>query len=140
MYKVGRRKSSIANVKAVLGTGKIIINKKADYLYFQNQSLLLGIIHSPLKKIQAEDNYDFYVTVTGGGVFSQAYAIRLGIVRVLTHLSDVDTTKEEEISESDKNSFLSIENSKQIKQAHFLTRDPRVKERRKYGVQVVRVF
>uniref|UniRef100_UPI003001E240 ribosomal protein S9 n=1 Tax=Cephaleuros lagerheimii TaxID=2738443 RepID=UPI003001E240 len=130
MHKVGRRKSSIANVKAVLGTGKIIINKKSDYLYFQNQSLLLGIISSPLKKIQAENKYDFYVTVTGGGIFSQAYAIRLGIVRILTHLSTVDTTKESEISQDDKNTFLT----------HFLTRDPRVKERRKYGVRVVRVY
>uniref|UniRef100_UPI00300367D6 ribosomal protein S9 n=1 Tax=Cephaleuros diffusus TaxID=1519597 RepID=UPI00300367D6 len=122
MHKVGRRKSSIANVKAVIGTGKIFINKKPDYLYFQNQSVPLGIINSPLKKIQAENNYDFYVTVTGGGIFSQAYAIRLGVVRVLTHLSDVDTTNEKEISQNDRNTFL----------------NPRVKERRKYGLKKAR--
>nr|YP_010260884.1 ribosomal protein S9 [Cephaleuros virescens]UIB38638.1 ribosomal protein S9 [Cephaleuros virescens] len=142
MQKVGRRKSSIANVKAILGTGKIFINKKSDNLYFQNQSLLLGIIHSPLKKIQAENNYDFHVTVRGGGIFSQAYAIRLGIVRTLTHLSDVNVTNDK-INESDKNtllrsSFLSSENARQIKQAYFLTRDPRVKERRKYGLKKAR--
>lgn len=76
MHKVGRRKCSVANVKAVLGTGKILINKKSDDTYFQKQSLLLSIIHSPLQKIQAENKYDFYITVRGGGTFSQAYAIR----------------------------------------------------------------
>nr|YP_010261092.1 ribosomal protein S9 [Cephaleuros parasiticus]UIB39033.1 ribosomal protein S9 [Cephaleuros parasiticus] len=140
MQKVGRRKSSIASVKAVLGTGKIFINKKSDNFYFQNQSLLLGIIHSPLKKIQAENNYDFHITVRGGGIFSQAYAIRLGIVRTLTHLSDVNVTNNK-INHSDKNtrlrsSFLSSENARH--NSYFLTRDPRVKERRKYGLKKAR--
>nr|YP_010260956.1 ribosomal protein S9 [Trentepohlia sp. BN17]UIB38710.1 ribosomal protein S9 [Trentepohlia sp. BN17] len=75
MHKVGRRKSSVANVQAVLGSGKILINKKSEFLYFQKQSLLLSIIHAPLQKIQAENKYDFNITVTGGGIFSQAYAI-----------------------------------------------------------------
>lgn len=168
MHKIGRRKSSIANVQAVLGTGKILINKKSDAIYFQKQSLLLSIIHSPLKKIQAENKYDFYVTVTGGGNFSQAYAIRLGIARVLTHLSNLDSDKTEspndtQISWTDSqehtlgppisdrgtkennentNTFLNVENAKEhriiFKQEHYLTRDPRVKERRKYGLKKAR--
>lgn len=159
MHKVGRRKSSIANVQAVLGTGKIVINKKSDYIYFGKQSLLLSIIHSPLNKIQAENKYDFYITVKGGGNFSQAYAIRLGIARVLTHLSNlnqdfsVDTTakNQEENPQNqnvfsqnniDTNTFLSSENAKEnriiFKQEHYLTRDPRVKERRKYGLKKAR--
>ena len=143
MHKVGRRKSSIANVQAVLGTGKILINKKSDYTYFQKQSLLLSIIHSPLNKIQAENKYDFYITVTGGGNFSQAYAIRLGIARVLTHLSDFDLNQNESSqNNTDTNTFLSIENAKEnriiFKQEHYLTRDPRVKERRKYGLKKAR--
>ncbi len=161
MHKVGRRKSSIANVHAVLGTGKILINKKSDYTYFQKQSLLLSIIHSPLNKIQAENKYDFYITVNGGGNFSQAYAIRLGIARALTHLSNFDQNSpvgevpknqegkfqnQNEFSQNntdvDTNTFLSIENAKEnrilFKQEHYLTRDPRVKERRKYGLKKAR--
>ena len=143
MHKVGRRKSSIANVQAVLGTGKILINKKSDDNYFQKQSLLLFVIHSPLKKVQAENKYDFYITVTGGGNFSQAYAIRLGIARVLTHLSDLDSNSNESTqNNSDPNAFLNIENAKEhriiFKQEHYLTRDPRVKERRKYGLKKAR--
>lgn len=143
MHKVGRRKSSIANVQAVLGTGKILINKKSDNNYFQQHSILLSIIHSPLKKIKAENKYDFHITVTGGGNFSQAYAIRLGIARVLTHLSNFDLNQNESSqSNVDTNSFLSIENAKEnrilFKQEHFLTRDPRVKERRKYGLKKAR--
>ena len=158
MHKIGRRKSSIANVQAVLGTGKILINKKSDAIYFQKQSLLLSIIHSPLKKIQAENKYDFYITVTGGGNFSQAYAIRLGIAWVLTHLSNLDSDQiksnnDTEISwidsqeqtlknNVDTNTFLNVENAKEhriiFKQEHYLTRDPRVKERRKYGLKKAR--
>ena len=143
MHKVGRRKSSVANVTAVLGTGKILINKKSDYEYFQKQSLLLSIIQSPLKKIQAENKYDFYITVTGGGTSSQAYAIRLGIARALTHLSDFNSNQDQlDQNNTDRNTFLSIENAKEnkiiFKQEHFLTRDPRVKERRKYGLKKAR--
>nr|UIB38770.1 ribosomal protein S9 [Trentepohlia sp. YN1242] len=143
MHKVGRRKSSVANIQAVLGTGKIVINKQSDYDYFQKQSLLLSIIYCPLKKIQAENKYDFYITVSGGGNFSQAYAIRLGIARALTHLSDLDANQDQSIqNDTDRNTFLSVENAKEnkiiFKQDHFLTRDPRVKERRKYGLKKAR--
>nr|UIB38879.1 ribosomal protein S9 [Trentepohlia sp. YN1317] len=125
MHKIGRRKSSVANVQAILGTGKILINKKSDDIYFQKQSLLLSIIHSPLQKIQAENKYDFYITVSGGGIFSQAYAIRLGIARTLTRTLASNSSSE--------NNYQMI-----FKQEHFLTRDPRVKERRKYGLKKAR--
>ena len=87
MKKVGRRKCAIANVKIVPSESDLIkINNVLDDIYFQKQSLLLSIIRSPLKKIQEENKnkYNIFINVKGGGIVAQAYAIRLGLARILS--------------------------------------------------------
>ena len=116
-YGTGRRKSSIARVYLVPGTGKIVINKRDIDEYFGLETLKL-IVRQPLVATETLDKYDVLVNVHGGGTTGQAGAIRHGISRALLKVD---------------NDFRPT-----LKKAGFLTRDPRMKERKKYGLKAAR--
>ena len=112
-YKgLGRRKSSVARVVMVPGTGKITINGKKPEEYFPNKLVIQDMLQ-PLEKTQQEKTFDIKVKVVGGGFTGQAGAIRLGIARALIHCNE--------------------EMKPALKKAKLTTRDSRVKERKKYG-------
>ena len=116
-YGTGRRKSSIARVYLVPGTGNITINKRNIDEYFGLETLKL-IVRQPLVATETLDKYDVLVNVHGGGTTGQAGAIRHGISRALLKAD---------------NDFRPT-----LKKAGFLTRDPRMKERKKYGLKAAR--
>ena len=116
-YGTCRRKSSIARVYLVPGTGKITINKKDMDQYFGLETLKI-IVRQPLEATNTMDKYDVLVNVRGGGFTGQAGAIRHGIARALLNV-DADFRPT-------------------LKKAGFLTRDPRMKERKKYGLKKAR--
>ncbi|MCI8804871.1 MAG: 30S ribosomal protein S9 [Clostridiales bacterium] len=116
-YGTGRRKSSVARVYLIPGSGKIIINKRSIDDYFGLDTLKL-IVRQPLELTGMLDKFDVKVNVYGGGTTGQAGAIRHGISRALLE------------ADSDFRSSL--------KKAGFLTRDPRMKERKKYGLKAAR--
>ena len=116
-YGTGRRKSSIARVYLVPGTGKITINKKDMEEYFGLDTLKV-IVKQPLVLTETADKFDVLVNVHGGGFTGQAGAIRHGISRALLNV------------DSDYRPAL--------KKAGFITRDPRMKERKKYGLKAAR--
>ena len=116
-YGTGRRKKSIARVYLVPGKGNITINKRSIDEYFGLETLKV-IVRQPLAAIDSVEKYDAIVTVRGGGYTGQAGAIRHGIARALLQ-ADVD--------------FRPV-----LKKAGYLTRDPRMKERKKYGLKAAR--
>ena len=116
-YGTGRRKSSVARVYLVPGTGKITINKRDMDEYFGLDTLKL-IVRQPLVLTETDGKYDVITTVRGGGFTGQAGAIRHGISRALLQV-DGDLRPA-------------------LKKAGFLTRDPRMKERKKYGLKAAR--
>ena len=116
-YGTGRRKSSIARVYLVPGNGKITINKKDMDQYFGLETLKI-IVRQPLAATETEGKFDVLVNVKGGGYTGQAGAIRHGIARALLNV-DADFRPT-------------------LKKAGFLTRDPRMKERKKYGLKKAR--
>ena len=111
-YGTGRRKSSTARVHLRQGTGKFVINKRTIEDYFPNDVLKM-VIRQPLSLTETADHFDVVVTVDGGGPSGQAGAIRHGISRALLNFNG--------------------ELRKRLKKAGLLTRDPRMKERKKYG-------
>ena len=116
-YGTGRRKSSVARVYLVPGNGKITINKRDIDEYFGLETLKL-IVRQPLELTNVSDKFDVLVNVYGGGTTGQAGAIRHGISRALLE-ADADFRPT-------------------LKKAGFLTRDPRMKERKKYGLKAAR--
>ena len=116
-YGTGRRKSSIARVYLVPGKGNITINKRDIDDYFGLETLKV-IVRQPLAATETVDKYDVKVTVKGGGYTGQAGAIRHGLSRALLQV-DAD--------------FRPV-----LKKEGFLTRDPRMKERKKYGLKAAR--
>ena len=116
-YGTGRRKKSIARVYLVPGTGNITINKRSLDEYFGLETLKV-IVRQPLAATETADKYDVNVNVKGGGYTGQAGAIRHGIARALLQV-DAD--------------FRPV-----LKKAGYLTRDPRMKERKKYGLKAAR--
>jgi len=116
-YGTGRRKKSIARVYLVPGTGNITINKRSIDEYFGLETLKV-VVRQPLVATETLDKYDVIVTVKGGGYTGQAGAVRHGIARALLQV-DGD--------------FRPV-----LKKAGFLTRDPRMKERKKYGLKSAR--
>ncbi len=116
-YGTGRRKSSVARVYLVPGNGKITINKRDIDQYFGLETLKV-IVRQPLELTNMLGKYDVRVNVHGGGFTGQAGAIRHGISRALLQV-DEDLRKP-------------------LKKAGFLTRDPRMKERKKYGLKGAR--
>jgi len=116
-FGTGRRKKSIARVRLVPGEGKIIINKRDIEQYFGLETLRV-IVNQPLVLTGTKDRFDVLVSVYGGGYTGQAGAIRHGISRALIK-ADANLRPE-------------------LKKAGFLTRDPRMKERKKYGLKKAR--
>ena len=116
-YGTGRRKKSIARVYLVPGTGNITINKRDIDDYFGLETLKV-IVRQPLVATDNVDKFDVKVTVRGGGTTGQAGAIRHGIARALLTVD---------------NDFRPV-----LKKAGYLTRDPRMKERKKYGLKGAR--
>ncbi len=116
-YGTGRRKTSVARVYLVPGTGKVTINKKSmeEYLDFD---VLKTLVLQPLTLTETADKFDVEANVCGGGFAGQAGAIRHGIARALLNVSD--------------------EYRPVLKKAGLLTRDPRMKERKKYGLKAAR--
>ncbi len=116
-YGTGRRKSSVARVYLVPGKGTITINKRDIDDYFGLETLKV-IVRQPLTATETVDKYDVIVTVKGGGFTGQAGAVRHGIARALLTVDG---------------EFRPV-----LKKAGYLTRDPRMKERKKYGLKAAR--
>lgn len=117
-YGTGRRKKSVARVRLYQGTGKVTVNGRDIDDYFGLETLKL-IVRQPLELTELTDKFDIECRVAGGGVTGQAGAIRHGISRALLQ-------------------YNSDELRVQLKKAGFLTRDPRMKERKKYGLKAAR--
>jgi small subunit ribosomal protein S9 len=111
-YGTGRRKASVARVWLQAGPGRIEVNARPVDEFFPRQTLKM-ILAQPLKAVGIDGKYDVIATVDGGGISGQAGAIRLGIARALLQLDGTLRTT--------------------LKKAGLLTRDPRAKERKKYG-------
>ena len=116
-YGTGRKKHSVARVRVYQGTGKVTVNGRDIDDYFGLETLKL-IVRQPLTLCNLSENFDIVCTVAGGGVSGQAGAIRHGLSRALLQYNN--------------------ELRPQLKAAGFLTRDPRMKERKKYGLKAVR--
>ncbi|MBQ3202489.1 MAG: 30S ribosomal protein S9 [Clostridia bacterium] len=117
-YGTGRRKSSVARVRLYEGTGKVTINGRDIDDYFGLETLKL-IVRQPLNLTELTEKFDIECRVAGGGVTGQAGAIRHGVARALLQY--------------DSENLRSA-----LKKAGFLTRDPRMKERKKYGLKAAR--
>ena len=114
---VGRRKEAIARVRLVPGTGEFTVNGRSLETYFPNK-VHQQLIREPFVTLEKADQYDVLASIIGGGTSGQAGALRLGIARALINLEPEDRPA--------------------LKKAGFLTRDPRVKERKKYGLKKAR--
>ncbi len=116
-YGTGRRKASVARVFLTTGTGKIIVNGRDVNEYMPYATLVMDL-KQPLEITNTTDKFDVNCTVNGGGFTGQAGAIRLGITRALMNVSE--------------------DFRKPLKVAGMVTRDPRAKERKKYGLKAAR--
>ncbi len=116
-YGTGRRKHSVARVRLYPGNGNVTINGRTIDNYFGLETLKL-IVRQPLALTETEGQFDIVCTVAGGGVTGQAGAIRHGVARALLQFN--------------------AELRPTLKKAGFLTRDPRMKERKKYGLKAAR--
>ncbi|MBF2045831.1 MAG: 30S ribosomal protein S9 [Leptolyngbya sp. IPPAS B-1204] len=117
-WGTGRRKSAVARVRLVPGSGQLTINGKPGDLYLQFNPGYLAVTKAPLETLGLESEYDILVNVRGGGLTGQADSIRLGVARALCQLDP--------------------DNRKPLKVEGYLTRDPRAKERKKYGLHKAR--
>jgi small subunit ribosomal protein S9 len=117
-FGIGRRKTSVAKVILVPGTGSMVVNHKPGELYLQFNSQYINASKAPLIKLGLENAYDIYVNTHGGGLRGQADAIKLGVARALC--------------------YISSDNRSSLKTAGYLTRDARCKERKKYGLRKAR--
>jgi small subunit ribosomal protein S9 len=117
-WGTGRRKSAVARVRLVPGSGTITVNGRPGDNYFQYNSAYLSGAKAPLETLGLEGEYDILVNVHGGGLTGQADAVKLGVARALCELAP--------------------DNRKPLKVEGYLTRDPRRKERKKYGLHKAR--
>jgi small subunit ribosomal protein S9 len=117
-WGTGRRKSSVARVRLVPGNGQITVNGKTGETYFNRIPVYIQIIKAPLETLGLENEYDILVNAHGGGLTGQSDAVRLGVARALCQLAP--------------------ENRQPLKTEGYLTRDPRAKERKKYGLHKAR--
>jgi small subunit ribosomal protein S9 len=115
---IGRRKEAVARVRLVPGSGSWTINGRALEEYFPNK-VHQQLVNEPFRTLEVEGAYDVIARIDGGGVTGQAGALRLGIARALNVIDEES-------------------NRPALKKAGFLTRDPRVKERKKYGLKKAR--
>jgi small subunit ribosomal protein S9 len=116
-YSTGRRKTAIARVWLTAGEGRFVINDRTDEEYFSRPTARM-VIRQPLEEVALLAQYDVHATVVGGGMASQAGAIRHGITRALMKIDSELRPK--------------------LKAAGYVTRDPRKKERKKYGQKAAR--
>ena len=116
-YGTGRRKNAVAKIFLVPGEGRVIINNRPVSEYFGRRTLEM-IVRQPMELTGASSRFDIQAKVLGGGISGQAGAIKLGIARALIQADPNLRTP--------------------LKRAGFLTRDPRMKERRKYGLKKAR--
>jgi small subunit ribosomal protein S9 len=114
----GRRKSAVASVRLVPGTGTITVNGRDGETHFNRIPTYLQTIKAPLETLGLENEYDIIVKAEGGGLTGQADAVKLGVARALIQLAP--------------------ENRSPLKSEGYLTRDPRAKERKKYGLHKAR--
>jgi len=114
---IGRRKTAIARVRLVGGRGAITVNGK-DYKEYFRSSRLEEVVCAPFEKLKLEDKFDVSAHVSGGGVKAQAEAVRHGLARALV--------------------MINPELKKRLRKLGFLTRDPRMVERKKYGLKKAR--
>lgn len=117
-WGTGRRKSSVARVRLVPGSGQLVVNNHPGDLYFQYNAAYISVAKAPLETLGLENEYDILVNAHGGGLTGQADSIRLGVARALCELDP--------------------ENRSPLKIEGYLTRDPRAKERKKYGLHKAR--
>lgn len=117
-WGTGRRKSSVARVRLVPGNGQMIVNGKPGDLYFQFNAGYISTAKAPLETLGLENEYDILVNAHGGGLTGQSDSVRLGVARALCQLDP--------------------ENRSPLKTEGYLTRDPRAKERKKYGLHKAR--
>lgn len=117
-WGTGRRKAAIARVRLVPGTGEVIVNGKPGEIYFNRIANYLQGLKAPLETLGLEADYNILVNAHGGGLTGQADAVKLGVARALCQLSP--------------------ENRQPLKAEGYLTRDPRAKERKKYGLHKAR--
>lgn len=115
---LGKRKEAIARVFLIPGEGNLIINKTSGNKYLQYNETYLATVWAPLEKLNLEKQFNIVALVNGGGLTGQAQAIRLGVTRLLC--------------------TMDIENRKILKSFGYLSRDPRIKERKKYGLKKAR--
>ena len=114
----GRRKEAVARVRLIPGTGRWVVNDRTLNVYFPNK-VHQQLVSEPLRTVGVEGKYDIIARIDGGGISGQAGALRLGVARAL---NEIDTDA----------------NRPALKKAKFLTRDPRVIERKKYGLKKAR--
>jgi len=117
-WGTGRRKSSIARVRLVPGTGEIVVNGKSGSDYFNRIPTYISNVKAPLETLGLENEYNILVNAHGGGLTGQSDAVKLGVARALCELDP--------------------ENRSPLKSEGYLTRDPRSKERKKYGLHKAR--
>ena len=115
-YGTGRRKNAVARVRLVPGTGKVTVNGREAMAYFGRQALIDDFM-APFKVTDTEGHFDVIARLNGGGISGQAGALRHGISRALLEAGDY---------------------RQELKKAGFLTRDPRMVERKKYGLKKAR--
>jgi small subunit ribosomal protein S9 len=117
-WGTGRRKSAVARVRLVPGSGQLIVNGRPGDQYLQFNASYLSAAKAPLETLGLENEYDVLVKVEGGGLTGQSESIRLGVARALCELDP--------------------DNRQPLKIEGYLTRDPRAKERKKYGLRKAR--
>lgn len=117
-WGTGRRKTSVARVRLVPGNGQLIVNGRQGLDYFQHNPAYLGAAKAPLETLGLDQEYDVLVNIHGGGLTGQSESIRLGVARALCELDP--------------------DNRQPLKIEGYLTRDPRAKERKKYGLRKAR--
>ena len=116
--EIGKRKRAVARVSLIPGSGELIINKIPGEQYLQYNNNYINTIKAPLEKLKLENMFNIKVIVKGGGLAGQTDAIQLGIARLLSKADKI--------------------NRKKLKAQGFLTRDSRIKERKKYGLRKAR--
>ncbi|MGH2414740.1 MAG: 30S ribosomal protein S9 [Microcystaceae cyanobacterium] len=117
-WGTGRRKSSVARVRLIPGRGEITVNGKPGAIYFNRIPGYMAVVKAPLETLGLENEYDIIVKAHGGGLTGQSDAVKLGVARALCQLAP--------------------ENRQPLKTEGYLTRDPRAKERKKYGLHKAR--
>jgi len=117
-WGTGRRKAAIARVRLVPGSGEVVVNGRPGEIYFNRIANYLQSLKAPLETLGLENEYNILVNAHGGGLTGQADAVKLGVARALCQLAP--------------------ENRQPLKAEGYLTRDPRAKERKKYGLHKAR--